>query len=270
MPELPETETIARDLNGLCAGLAVTGARILRPDVLRGSTSVRFVRDVAQARISTVARRAKTIVLTLDRGIRILVTPRFTGALHFDLPADPYVAVHLDLESGHTLDYRDVRRLGTVALVDEGGYAAWSARIGLEPLGEDFTAAVLPGILRGTRSAIKKAIMDQRLIAGIGNIYANEALWLAGIDPSRPSGSLSARQCEELVAAIKNVLTASIAARGTTFRDYRDASGGRGGFAASLQCYSRGGEPCGRCGTRLTETHAVDGRSTVFCHRCQA
>jgi formamidopyrimidine-DNA glycosylase len=112
--------------------------------------------------------------------------------------------------------------------------------------------------------------MDQRRIAGVGNIYANESLWAAGIDPSRASRSVSPAEASRLHAALVDILRRSIEARGTTFRDYRDASGNRGGFVRQLAAYGRGGEPCVRCGTRLTMTHAIDGRATVFCHRCQS
>ena len=112
--------------------------------------------------------------------------------------------------------------------------------------------------------------MDQRRIAGVGNIYANEALWAARIDPSRPARAVSDEEASALREALVGILTKAIEARGTTFRDFRDANGDRGGFAEHLAAYGRGGQPCRRCGTRLTTTHAIDGRATVFCHRCQS
>jgi formamidopyrimidine-DNA glycosylase len=269
VPELPETETIARDLSALVSGLSITGARVVKGDVLRGVTQEQFRRKLTDRTVAAVHRRAKTICIGLDDGHRLLTTPRFTGALLFDVPTDAYTCLALTLTGDHQLAYRDVRRLGTVTLVDAEGYRRFDAGLGLEPLDESFTSEVLSGILRGVATPIKKVLMEQHRIAGIGNIYANEALWLAGIDPSRPAKALTGAECEVLVGEIRQVLTASVAARGTTFRDYRDASGGQGGFAASLRCYGRGGQPCARCGTRLTETHAIDGRSTVFCHRCQ-
>jgi formamidopyrimidine-DNA glycosylase len=117
--------------------------------------------------------------------------------------------------------------------------------------------------------AVKKVLMDQRQVAGIGNIYANEALWRSGIDPSRPARTVTGDEAGALHAALVDVLEASIAARGTTFRDYRDPGNRPGGFAARLAVYGRGGEPCLRCGARLVETSAIDGRSTVLCYRCQ-
>jgi formamidopyrimidine-DNA glycosylase len=148
-------------------------------------------------------------------------------------------------------------------------FAAYSAALGVEPLDPALSAERLSGLIRGSRQAVKKVLMDQRVVVGIGNIYANEALWRARVDPSREARSLSVAEAEALHSGIVSVLNESIAARGTSFRDYRDASGGKGSFVESLAVYGRGGLPCPRCGARLVATHAVDGRSTVFCARCQ-
>lgn len=270
MPELPETETIARDLHGLIAGAPISGVEVIRADVLRGPLSGAFAEHQLSRSIDSVLRRAKSVVLRLDDGKALVVTPRFTGSLQVDVQPDGYATIIWHLKDGRHLLYRDVRRLGTVTLFDAAGYQAFDRALGVEPLTEGFTSEALSGILRGSETPIKKALMDQRRVAGIGNIYANEALWGAGIDPSREAGSLSSDECEDLVRVLRAVLEASIEARGTTFRDYRDAYNNRGGFAEQLQAYGRGGQPCPRCATRLTETHAIDGRSTVFCHRCQS
>lgn len=274
MPELPETETIARDLNRLVAGSVVSRVEVHRPDVLRISGKKRLQSRVTGATIEHCWRRAKAIVLDLSSADRLVVVPRFTGALRIvehELPDDEraYSAVAFALSDGRTLHYRDVRRLGTVSLMSPEQFADFDARLGPEPLDPAFTAAQLSGILRGSRQAVKKVLMDQRRLAGIGNIYANEALWGAGIDPSRPGHAIDAPAADRLHRTLRAVLRASIKARGTTFRDYRDAAGGRGGFASRLAAYGRGGLPCKRCGRRLVETHAVDGRSTVFCPGCQ-
>lgn len=184
-------------------------------------------------------------------------------------PDDPYTAIEWGLTNGERFWYRDVRRLGTVTLASDATLADYDARMGDEPLDPRFSAARLSGLVRGSRAAIKKVLMDQRVLAGVGNIYANEGLWLAGIDPSREGRSLASDEVERLHHALVTTLAASIQARGTTFRDYRDPSNRAGGFGAQLRVYGRGGEMCARCGTTLTETHAIDGRSTVFCHRCQ-
>jgi formamidopyrimidine-DNA glycosylase len=274
VPELPETETIARDLDRAITGRRITEVDVVRADVLReGSPADLGARTTGRAFVRAW-RRAKLVVLDLDSEDRIVVQPRFTGALLLSrgpLPEHeaPYSTVRFALDDGRDLHYRDIRRLGTVALMSPTRFEQYSARLGIEPLDRTFTASHLSGILRGSRQAVKKVLMDQRLVVGVGNIYANEACWRAGIDPSRAARSITADEADALQAAIVGVLTESIAARGTSFRDYRDASGGRGDFERSLAVYGRGGEPCLRCGARLVETHAVDGRSTVLCARCQ-
>jgi len=148
-------------------------------------------------------------------------------------------------------------------------FEAYTGALGVEPLDSAFTPAHLSVLLARSRQAVKKLLMDQRQIAGIGNIYANEALWRAGIDPSREARRVSVTEAGKLREAIVGVLNEAIAARGTSFRDYRDAKGERGSFAAALAAYGRAGRACPRCGARLVGTHAIDGRATVFCAYCQ-
>jgi formamidopyrimidine-DNA glycosylase len=274
VPELPETETIARDLDRAITGRRITEVAVTRPDVLREGSPDDLLAKVTGRAFVRTWRRAKLVVLDLDSSDRIVVQPRFTGALLLSrgpLPEheSPYSAVRFALDDGRDLHYRDIRRLGTVALMSPARFAQYSATLGIEPLDPTFTTSHLSGILRGSRQAVKKVLMDQRLLVGVGNIYANEACWRAGVDPSRAARSLGPDEAIALHAGIVSVLTDSIVARGTSFRDYRDASGGRGDFERSLAAYGRGGEPCLRCGARLVETHAIDGRSTVLCARCQ-
>ena len=274
MPELPETETIARDLDRAITGRRITRVDVTKFDVLRESSPSDLAARITGRKLVRAWRRAKLVVLDLDSGDRIVVQPRFTGALLLargPLPEHeaPYSTMRFALDDGRDLHYRDIRRLGTVALMSPTRFAQYSATLGIEPLDRTFTASHLSGILRGSRQAVKKVLMDQRLVVGVGNIYANEACWRAGIDPSRAARGITADESDALRAGIVGVLTESIAARGTSFRDYRDASGGRGDFERSLAVYGRGGEPCLRCGARLVETHAIDGRSTVLCARCQ-
>jgi formamidopyrimidine-DNA glycosylase len=274
VPELPETETIARDLDREIRGRAITDVVVRRPDVLREVTPDALVRRITGAAIVRCWRRAKLVVLDLDSGDRVVVQPRFTGALLLsrgELPAAeaPYSTLHLTLDDGRDLHYRDIRRLGTVALMSPDRFERYSGGLGMEPLDPGFTTAHLSGILRVSRQAVKKVLMDQRVLVGIGNIYANEACWRAGVDPSRAARSVEADEVAALHAGIVDVLTASINARGTSFRDYRDATGGKGDFQRSLSVYGRGGQLCPRCGARLIETHAIDGRSTVLCAGCQ-
>ncbi|HEX6575628.1 MAG TPA: bifunctional DNA-formamidopyrimidine glycosylase/DNA-(apurinic or apyrimidinic site) lyase [Gemmatimonadaceae bacterium] len=274
MPELPETETIARDLNASIAGARIESVRVTRPDVLREVGKTAFARRITGAAIVQSWRRAKLIVTDLSNHDRIVVQPRFTGAMIVeDRTTDPsilaYSTMRLSLNDGRALHYCDVRRLGTVALMDQKRFAEYSGALGIEPLDQTFTPAQLSGVVRGSSQPVKKVLMDQRKIAGIGNIYANEALWRAGIDPSRPGKSLNPDEYVRLHREIVSVLNESIIARGTSFRDYRDAKGERGSFASRLQAYGRGGEPCLRCGAKLILTHTIDGRATVFCAWCQ-
>ena len=274
MPELPETETIARELNDRVVGATISSVGVPKPDVLRGLSAIALRRRVTGTRITRCWRRAKLVVLDLSSGDRLVVQPRFTGALlldtgQLDEREREYTTVRFTLDDDRVLIYRDIRRLGTVTLMPPDEFERYSSALGAEPLDPAFGSDELSGILRGRRQAIKKVLMDQRRLAGVGNIYANEALWRAGIDPSRPARTISAAEAAGLHAALIAVLRESIAARGTSFRDYRDASGKAGGFAEHLAVYGRAGQPCPRCGTRLVGTHAVDGRSTVLCARCQ-
>lgn len=273
MPELPETETIARDLHAALVGRVIVAVEVPRADVLRGATARALARRLPGLAVDRAWRRAKAVILGLGGATHLVVVPRFTGSLLLragGMPDDEYDCVRWRLQGGGTLAYRDVRRLGTVSLLDTAALAALDRRLGPEPLDPRFTAGELSARLRASHQPVKKLLMDQRIVAGIGNIYATEALWAAGIDPSRRGKDLTTGEAGRVREALVDLLRRAIAARGTTFRDYRDASGGRGGFAAQLAAYGRGGEPCRRCGTRLTMTQAIDGRGTVFCHRCQS
>lgn len=274
MPELPETETIARDLDGAIRGRTIVRVSVRKPDVLREVTPRAFAKRLRGATILRSWRRAKLVVTDLDSGDHLVVQPRFTGRLLIDdgtLAKSElgYSTLRLELDDGRALHYADVRRLGTVALMSHERFENYSGALGIEPLDPRFTAAHLSGVLRATAQPVKKVLMEQRKLAGIGNIYANEALWRAGIDPSRSSMSLSSEEAALLRESIVGVLEEAIAARGTSFRDYRDARGQRGSFVDRLDAYGRAGQPCHRCGARLVSTHAIDGRATTLCVRCQ-
>ena len=274
MPELPETETIARDLDAAVAGRSITLVRVTRADVLREVTAPQLRRRVRDTSITRVWRRAKLVVLDLSSTDRIVVQPRFTGALLIDAGELPeterrYSTVELGLDDGRSVHYRDIRRLGTVSLMDEPRFSRYAGALGPEPLAEDFTPERLSAILRASQQPVKRVLMDQRRLVGVGNIYANEVLWHSRIDPSRPSATLTTDESARLHVAVRDVLRAAIVARGTSFRDYRDAGGERGRFTEQLEAYGREGQSCRRCGQRMVGTHAIDGRSTVFCYRCQ-
>lgn len=274
MPELPETETIARDVNQLVAGRRIEHATVRREDVLRLVSPNEFSSRLVGQTIQAAWRRAKIVVLDLSGGERVLVQPRFTGVLSVRSAGatsapGAYDCTELALDDGRSVVYSDVRRLGTFTVATPAQFRDIDSALGVEPLDPEFTADRLSGILRGSVKMVKSLLMDQTRIAGCGNIYANEALWRAGVDPSRRALTLTHDDAGRLRDALVAVLRESIAARGTTFRDYRDASGGRGSFSAFLAAYGREGKPCQRCGSNLVGTHAIDGRVTVFCFRCQ-
>jgi formamidopyrimidine-DNA glycosylase len=274
VPELPETETIARDLDGAIRGRRIKKVSVRKADVLREVSARSIARRLRNATIVRSWRRAKLVVIDLDTSDRIVVQPRFTGALLIDDGTFTgselnYSTLRLDLDDGRALHYADVRRLGTVALMDADRFEEYSGKLGIEPLDRAFTAEHLSAVLRATSQTVKKVLMEQRKIAGIGNIYANEALWRARIDPSRPGASVTLEQATLLRDSVVAVLGEAIEARGTSFRDYRDARGKRGTFVDKLEAYGRGGLPCRRCGSKLVATHAIDGRATTMCVKCQ-
>lgn len=275
MPELPEVETMARDLDRAVAGRRITGVRFPKSDVLREVGTRAHAKRVTGATIDHVWRRAKLLVIELSTGDKIAIQPRFTGVMLIDdagsLPDEErkYSTVQWTLDDGRVVHYRDIRRLGTVALMNPKRFDEYTSKLGIEPFDPAFTTEHLANLLRKSRQAIKKVLMDQRVLAGVGNIYANEALWLAKVDPSRPANSVTPAEAAALHAAVVAVLSASIKRRGTSFRDYRDPSGKRGGNVPHLAAYGREGQPCLRCGTRLVGTHEIDGRATVLCPNCQ-
>lgn len=274
MPELPEVETIVRELAPRLEGHRIATARLAKTDVLRRVTKPRLLRTLQGNTVEEVSRRAKHAVIRLGSGHRLVVQPRMTGSLVVhDKKAKrgekKYDVLTCTLDDGRRLVYRDVRRLGTVWLLDEDGWLAYTNRIGPEPLAETFTPFVFAERLEGTRTAIKKAIMDQRRVAGIGNIYANEALFQARLDPAKRTNTLSLEEFARLHEAVMDVLTRAVTASGTTVRDYRTGTGERGSFQFELKVYGRGGEPCVTCGTKLVLTHGIDLRATTFCPQCQ-
>jgi formamidopyrimidine-DNA glycosylase len=274
VPELPEVETIVRELSPRLIGRRVSAARLSKTDVLRRVSKPRLLKALKGAQFVAVERRAKHAVFRLASGERVVIQPRMTGSLIvYDRPLSKdearYAVLTLKLDDGALLVYRDVRRLGTIWLLDERAWERYTARMGPEPLDDTFTPFVFAARLRGTKAAIKKAIMDQKRIVGVGNIYANEALFRAGIDPSKATHRLSLEELAALYTAIRDILERAIDASGTTVRDYRTGTGESGTFQLELQVYNRAGEPCQRCGRALATTHAIDGRQTTLCAWCQ-
>ncbi len=273
MPELPEVETIVRDLRPRLIGRKLSRVSLSHDDVLRGVTRAKLVAGLEGATVRAVDRRAKHAVLDLGAR-RFVIQPGMTGSLIvYDRPLRPeerrYAVLSASLDDGGRLVYRDVRRLGTLLLLDDRGWRAYDSAIGPEPLEPTFTAERLAETLGRSRQAVKKVLMDQRHLAGVGNIYANEALFAAGIDPSRAADRIQPDEVRRLHGEIRRILRAAIESNGTTFRDYRTGTGESGNFQLELFVYGREGEPCKVCGTRLAGLHGIDARITVFCWRCQ-
>ena len=248
--------------------------KVHRPNVLRDCTARSLASRSQGASLKKFWRRAKYVIADLSSGDRLVVSPRFTGSLDIERAgwtrgADDYTAIVFAFTDGTALRYRDVRRLGTVALMNPARFTEWESAMGPEPLHPDFTPAVFAANIGTSARAIKTVLMDQRRVAGIGNIYANEALWRAKIRPSRRASSLTRAELGRLYTESREVLAAAVAQGGTSFRDYRDPNGERGGFLDLAKVYSRQGEPCVRCGTILRSSHAIENRITIWCTGCQ-
>jgi formamidopyrimidine-DNA glycosylase len=270
MPELPEVETIVRDLHRLVRGRTIVSVDVVRADLIEGDTPAGFAAGLVDAEIRGVSRRAKNIVVDLGEQ-RLVVNLGMTGRLLVPAPGEappPHPGVRFALDDHRDLLYHDVRRFGRLRRYTAAGWAARSATLGVEPLAPEFTPQRLLAAAGASRVAIKTWLMDQRRVVGVGNTYASEALFRAGIDPVRPAASLGPADADHLCDAVRTVLREAIEFRGTTLLDYRDAAGERGGFADRLLVYDRAGEPCRRCGEPVRRI-VQGGRSTFFCARCQ-
>ncbi len=273
MPELPEVETVVRGLAPRLPGHTIEGTAVLRPDILDGSTPTRFARLVKGKTVLSVTRRAKNIVIRTDAQITVVVNLGMTGKLLFFEPGrnirTSHLAVRWKLSRGARMAYDDVRRFGRVWA---GPNSAWETRasmMGPEPLDAAFTGSALHRALLGSRAPMRSWLLDQRHIAGIGNIYANEALYLAGIRPTRPAKLVTESEAHALHSGLTSVLTRAIQSGGTTLRDYRNADGERGEYATALKAYGRDGLPCPACGDPI-ERQVFGGRSAFFCPTCQS
>ena len=271
MPELPEVETIRRQLAPHLAGRTIARAQILDPRWTRPQPRAATEAELQGALVERLDRAGKYLVWSLSDERYLLMHLRMTGTLLFDPPAPPpHTRVLLDLDDGHRLIYVDPRRFGTGHLFH--GAAArdeyLNARIGIEPLTPEFTAQHLRSLGRGRAAPVKAFVLDQRRIAGVGNIYADEALFRAGIHPLRPAGRLVAADWERLREGIEAALSAGIEAKGASIDDFRHIDGARGSFQDRFLVHRRAGRPCPRCGTTIRKI-VVGGRGTYVCERCQ-
>ncbi len=228
---------------------------------------------LVSATITGIDRRAKHALVHTDRGI-LAIQPGMSGTLihqpgRMTTALRQYAVLQCKLDDRSTLVYRDVRRIGTIRWVDDAGWEAYASRLGPEPLDPAFTAEHFADRMARSNSAIKKVLMNQRHVVGVGNIYANEALFAARINPRTPASRVSRRKLLSLHAEVRRILEAAIASGGSTIRDYVSSAGEEGKFQQSLSAYGRGGQPCRVCGATLATTHDIDKRATVFCRRCQ-
>jgi formamidopyrimidine-DNA glycosylase len=267
MPELPEVETIRAELAPRLTGRALVRVEILDPRLTRPIDLFEVAEELEGDRVVAVERRGKYLVLRLESGLALLVHLRMTGGFAFE-PASHERAI-LELDDGTRLAYRDVRRFGTWLVLEDAELDPYLAgRNGPEPLGPRFTAEWLVARLAGRRAAVKAVLLDQRVVAGLGNIYADEALWRARINPLRPAESLTREEAGRLHRAIRQALRTGIARQGSTLRDYARPDGSAGSMQTEFRVYGRDGQPCPRCRTPIAKAR-VAGRGTWFCPRCQ-
>lgn len=270
MPELPEVETTVRGLAAFLEGERITRVILNRPD-LRRPFPADLVQVMTGATVTSLGRRAKYGLVHLDRGATMIFHLGMSGRWRID-PETPEVHDHLLLETeAHRFALCDPRRFGSVDLVPTAALEDWPpfAALGPEPLGPGLTPAHLKAALAGKTQSIKLCLLDQRIVAGLGNIYVCEALWRAGIRPTKPAGKVSGPQLARLVPEIIAVLEASIRDGGSSLRDYARPDGELGYFASSFDAYGREGEACRRDDSGVIRRIAQGGRSTWFCPVCQ-
>ncbi|MFZ1470033.1 MAG: bifunctional DNA-formamidopyrimidine glycosylase/DNA-(apurinic or apyrimidinic site) lyase [Paracoccaceae bacterium] len=282
MPELPEVETVRRGLLPVMEGHVITQAQVNRPD-LRWPLPSQMAQRLTGQRVLALRRRSKYILADLDSGEtllihlgmsgRMLVSGTMLGEFHHDHPApQKHDHVVLTMEDGARITFNDARRFGAMDLMATASAETHPllARLGPEPLGNAFDDSYLTAALKGRRTPIKSALLDQHLVAGLGNIYVCEVLFRAGIAPSRLAGDLPAKRVSGLVPIIRDVLAEAIEAGGSSLRDHRQTSGELGYFQHTFRVYDREGQPCTTAGCTGTIGRIVQsGRSSFFCPRCQ-
>lgn len=273
MPELPEVETVAGDLRSTVVGRTVVSVSLGHPKVLRFPVPAVFAAVLPGQRIDSVTRLGKFIFCRLDSAEDLVFHLGMTGHLLVcapGTPVAPHTHLRAGLDDGRELRYDDARRFGRILLGPRTTLedSRVLPTLGVEPLSDEFTTARLDAVLRTTTRTVKAALLDQRGVAGLGNIYVDEACHLAGVRPGRRCHTLTRAQRAALHAAIPTVLQAAISNRGSSIDDYRDAWNARGSNQERLQVYGRGGRPCFRCGTVLRQA-TIAGRTTVHCPACQ-
>ncbi len=267
MPELPEVETVVRGLKTATAGLTIHNVSVVDPKLDH------LLRDESPrgARIEDVRRHGKFLALILNGDRVLLMHMMMSGRILVrsrEHAPDPYLRLSLDLDGHLQIRFCDPRRFGTARLLESDGYRRFKSRLGMEPFSEAFTTANLVKALAGRRTAIKTALMNQSIVAGVGNIYADEALWRARLNPLTAAGELNRNEVTKLVRSVRKVLRDGIEAGGTTFGRYTNADGDPGMNQVNLNVFRRSSKPCRRCSTTIVKTIA-GGRSTHYCPVCQ-
>lgn len=272
MPEMPEVEQVRKTLAPHIEGKQITAIEIYLDRLIKYPTPAQFIAGLVGKTICHVGRRGKYLVLQTDADQQLIVHLRMTGTLIAQASAKeapPYAKIKFTLTGGVTMWFTDIRTFGTLYLVtNHDTYIEGYETLGPEPLSEAFTAAYLEPLAAKSRKPVKSFILDQRNIAGLGNIYADECLALSGILPMRLANTLTHEEVTRLCEAINAVIAQGIKNRGTTFRDYKDGEGNKGDNQNHLLVYSRGGKPCKKCGQPLATTK-IGGRGTVYCEHCQ-
>jgi formamidopyrimidine-DNA glycosylase len=281
VPELPEVESVRRRLAPVLEGRSLERVDIEDARLTRPIDPVLVARELEGEQVSAVDRRGKYLIFRFGSGRALLVHLRMTGSFRAtgsdglasgvagEVPADPYERAVVRLDDGSDIGYRDVRRFGTWLLLEPGELEPYLAeRVGPEPLDPRFTAKRLGERLAGRKAPIKAAILDQRTLAGVGNIYADEALWRARLHPLRAARSLDAAEIGALHRGIRKALGVGIARQGSTLRDYRLPGGESGAMQHEFKVYGRAGDPCERCGTPIEKIRTA-GRGTWYCPVCQ-
>jgi formamidopyrimidine-DNA glycosylase len=271
VPELPEVETIRTGLEPGLVGRRFEHVEIRDPRLTRPFEPEAVAAELEGERVAALERRGKYLIVRFDSGRVLLVHLRMTGSFRHVRTSDrdAYARAVVRLDDGSDVVYRDVRRFGTWLLLEPGELEPYlEARVGVELLEGGRPAPALAKRLAGRRAAIKALLLDQRLFAGVGNIYADEALWWARIHPLRPGGELDAGEVRELVRGVRRALRTGIARQGSTLSEYRGPDGAPGRMQHEFRVYGREGEPCSRCGTPIEKTRA-GGRGTWYCPGCQ-
>ncbi len=272
MPELPEVETVRRSLEaGLLGRRIASVTKVGWPRTIAAPAADVFQERVHDRLVTKLERRGKYIIIRLDAGEALVVHLRMTGRLTLSAAtdeADAHTHVVFQLVDGGQLFFNDTRKFGRIWLLDDRELEALFARLGPEPLEEAFTRATFHTLLRHRKGRLKPLLLDQSLVAGLGNIYVDEALWTARLHPLRTVASLDDDDIDRLYEAIRSVLMEAVERRGTSFSDYRDAWGESGSNQHFLHVYGRAGEPCTHCGTPIERT-VVAQRGTHLCPYCQ-